>query len=240
MTVVVQAWLERHGPFDAVLDGANIALFGQNFDAGGFAFAQVEATLSTLRSAGLGKRPLLVRSGLTCCHELTNACGRECWMPASADHVCLENRDECCKVDANVACCTGGSGPVILTCPGFALGLSMGPMAAAQVLHESRVNAPWAKQPPARRLLQRLAAEHSFYCAPHGSNDDWYWMYAAVRAGAHGRFASQHFDTPEGSWPSHIPALCARLRWHGFSLHAGGALQVRQAPLHSLLINPTR
>ena len=62
----------------------------------------------------------------------------------------------------------------------------MGPVAAAQVLHESRVNAPWAKQPPARRLLQRLAAERSFYCAPHGSNDDWYWMYAAVRAGAHG------------------------------------------------------
>ena len=62
----------------------------------------------------------------------------------------------------------------------------MGPLSAAQVLHESRVNAPWAKQPPARRLLQRLSAEHSFYCAPHGSNDDWYWMYAAVRAGAHG------------------------------------------------------
>ena len=60
--VVVQAWLERHGPFDAVLDGANIALFGQNFDAGGFAFAQVEATLSKLRSDGLGNRPLLVRS----------------------------------------------------------------------------------------------------------------------------------------------------------------------------------
>ena len=62
--VVAQAWLERHGPFDAVLDGANIALFGQNFDAGGFAFGQVEAALAKLGGDGLGKRPLLVRSGL--------------------------------------------------------------------------------------------------------------------------------------------------------------------------------
>ena len=64
-------------------------------------------------------------------------------------------------------------------------------MAAAQVLHESRVHAPWAKQPPARRLLQRLADEHSFYMAPHGSNDDWYWMYAAVRAGVHASLCSR-------------------------------------------------
>lgn len=96
---------------------------------------------------------------------------------------------------AKLASHTGGSGPVILACPVCAVGLSMISEPAAQVLHESRVNAPWAKQPPARRLLQRLAAEHSFYCAPHGSNDDWYWMYAAVRAGAHGRAASLSFDT---------------------------------------------
>ena len=75
---MVQAWLERHGPFDAVLDGANIALFGQNFDAGGFAFAQVEATLAKLRSDGLGKRPLLVRHTLNYCHDFSDACGREC------------------------------------------------------------------------------------------------------------------------------------------------------------------
>ncbi|KAK9826794.1 hypothetical protein WJX81_001690 [Elliptochloris bilobata] len=112
-----QEWLERHGPFDAVLDGANIALFGQNFGDGGFVFKQVEATLAQLRRDGHAQRPLLV-------------------------------------------------------------------------LHESRTHAPWARRPAARKLLSRLAEEHSFYVAPHGSNDDWYWMYAAVRAGGPGLLVS--------------------------------------------------
>ena len=57
-----QAWLQRHGPFDAVLDGANIALFGQNVDRGAFSFAQIEAALGRLRADGSGMRPLLVRA----------------------------------------------------------------------------------------------------------------------------------------------------------------------------------
>ena len=31
-----KAWLARHGPFGAVIDGANVALYGQNFETGGF------------------------------------------------------------------------------------------------------------------------------------------------------------------------------------------------------------
>lgn len=57
-----QAWLQRHGPFDAVLDGANIALFGQNVDRGAFSFAQIEAALGRLRADSSGMRPLLVRA----------------------------------------------------------------------------------------------------------------------------------------------------------------------------------
>ncbi|GAB4817090.1 hypothetical protein N2152v2_004136 [Parachlorella kessleri] len=34
-------WLERHGPFGAVVDGANVALYGQNFEHGGFTFSQI-------------------------------------------------------------------------------------------------------------------------------------------------------------------------------------------------------
>lgn len=36
-----KAWLERHGPFGAVVDGANVALYGQNFEKGGFNFGQI-------------------------------------------------------------------------------------------------------------------------------------------------------------------------------------------------------
>lgn len=35
-------WLTRHGPFGAVVDGANVALFGQNFESGGFNFGQIK------------------------------------------------------------------------------------------------------------------------------------------------------------------------------------------------------
>lgn len=37
-----RAWLERHGPFGAVIDGANVALYGQNFEKGGFNFGQIK------------------------------------------------------------------------------------------------------------------------------------------------------------------------------------------------------
>ncbi len=36
-----KAWIEEHGPFGAVIDGANVALFGQNFESGGFNFGQI-------------------------------------------------------------------------------------------------------------------------------------------------------------------------------------------------------
>ena len=40
-------WLERHGPFGAVVDGANVALYGQNFEQGGFTFAQIRYSQGT-------------------------------------------------------------------------------------------------------------------------------------------------------------------------------------------------
>ncbi len=46
------------------------------------------------------------------------------------------------------------------------------------------MKAPWARRPAASAALKRLNDMHSFYVAPHGANDDWYWMYAAVQAGA--------------------------------------------------------
>ena len=31
-SIGLQAWLDQHGPFDAVVDGANVGLYGQNWD----------------------------------------------------------------------------------------------------------------------------------------------------------------------------------------------------------------
>ncbi len=37
------SWLEEHGPFGAVIDAANVALYGQNFESGGFNFGQIKS-----------------------------------------------------------------------------------------------------------------------------------------------------------------------------------------------------
>ena len=39
--MLLQAWLDRHEPFDVIVDGANVGMFNQNFVEGGFNFYQV-------------------------------------------------------------------------------------------------------------------------------------------------------------------------------------------------------
>lgn len=52
-----------------------------------------------------------------------------------------------------------------------------------QLLHQSRVKADAAREPRAAALLERLRRDNCIYATPFGSNDDWYWLYAAVNAG---------------------------------------------------------
>ncbi len=54
-----------------------------------------------------------------------------------------------------------------------------------QLLHQSRLNAGAAKKPEAAAFLEDLQRGNQLYAAPFGSNDDWYWLYAAVQAGTH-------------------------------------------------------
>lgn len=56
-----QQWLEKNGPFGLVIDGANLALFGQNFTEGGFHFSQIEAALKHSHEQHPDLKPLLVR-----------------------------------------------------------------------------------------------------------------------------------------------------------------------------------
>ena len=56
----MQAWLEEHGPFGAVIDGANVALYGQNFENGGFSFPQIQVVLKHVRRQHAHLKPLLV------------------------------------------------------------------------------------------------------------------------------------------------------------------------------------
>ncbi|CAH2059812.1 unnamed protein product [Thlaspi arvense] len=99
-----QEWLQRHGPFDAVIDGANMGLVNQR----SFSFFQLNNVVQRLQHISPSKRLPLV------------------------------------------------------------------------ILHKSRVIGGPATYPKNRALLEKWKNAGALYATPPGSNDDWYWLYAAV------------------------------------------------------------
>ncbi|PPR93512.1 hypothetical protein GOBAR_AA27155 [Gossypium barbadense] len=93
-------WLQQHGPFDAVVDGANVALI--NSEA--FNLNQLKNVVNKLQQMSPTKRSPLI------------------------------------------------------------------------ILHRSRI----ARDPNKRKWLERWQRAGVLYATPYGSNDDWYWLYAAV------------------------------------------------------------
>lgn len=66
----MQAWLEQHGPVQALVDGANVALYGQNWERGAFSFGQVKGVLDQLGRQHPDLRPLMVSVGQPPLHGL--------------------------------------------------------------------------------------------------------------------------------------------------------------------------
>ncbi|CAL9039831.1 proteinaceous RNase P 2 [Musa acuminata AAA Group] len=104
-----QDWLDDHDNYDAIVDGANVALYQQNFADGGFSLSQLEAVVGELSKRFENKWPLVI-------------------------------------------------------------------------LHSRRVQA-LMENPHNRQLLVTWKSKGALYTTPSGSNDDWYWLYAAVRLG---------------------------------------------------------
>lgn len=50
-------------------------------------------------------------------------------------------------------------------------------------LHQRRVENGPARKPRNQEMLQKWDAAGELFTTAHGSNDDWYWLYAAVHAG---------------------------------------------------------
>lgn len=50
-------------------------------------------------------------------------------------------------------------------------------------LHQRRVDGGPARKPHNTKLLERWDKAGELFTTAHGSNDDWYWLYAAVHAG---------------------------------------------------------
>ncbi|KAI5592547.1 hypothetical protein BDE02_04G159400 [Populus trichocarpa] len=102
-----QNWLEKHANYEAIMDGANIGLYQQNFAEGGFSISQLDAVIKDLYNQSGKKRPLVI-------------------------------------------------------------------------LHNKRLRA-LLQNPSTRELIQEWIEKDVLYTTPHGSNDDWYWLYAAVK-----------------------------------------------------------
>lgn len=104
-----QEWLDRHGPYDFIVDGANIGLYQRNFADGGFSVSQLSSVVNVLRQRSPKKK----------------------W-------------------------------PLIL-------------------LHNKRARGVPADNPYDKQVIEDWRKAGSLYTTPTGSNDDWYWLYAAVR-----------------------------------------------------------
>ncbi|ONK77599.1 uncharacterized protein A4U43_C02F8350 [Asparagus officinalis] len=104
---IFQEWLEKRADYGAIVDGANIALYQQNFADGGFSLSQLDAVVRELYKRNQSKWPLVI-------------------------------------------------------------------------LHNKRYRA-LMENPSNRQLLDTWRAEGALYTTPNGSNDDWYWLYAAVK-----------------------------------------------------------
>lgn len=55
-------WSERNGPHHVIIDGANVALFGQSTSGLKFQFHQIEKTVAAFRQSHPDKKPLVVRA----------------------------------------------------------------------------------------------------------------------------------------------------------------------------------
>lgn len=104
-----QEWLDHHGPYDFIVDGANVGLYQQNFADGGFSVSQLSSVVNVLRQRSPKKK----------------------W-------------------------------PLIL-------------------LHNKRATGVPADNPYNKQLIEDWRKAGALYTTPAGSNDDWYWLYAAVR-----------------------------------------------------------
>ncbi|ESW22083.1 hypothetical protein PHAVU_005G125600 [Phaseolus vulgaris] len=102
-----QAWLEKHDSYEAIVDGANVGLYQQNFADGGFSISQLDDVVKELYNRSGKKWPLIV-------------------------------------------------------------------------MHNKRLRG-LMENPSSRKLVEEWMKNGALYTTPNGSNDDWYWLFAAVK-----------------------------------------------------------
>lgn len=104
--VSFQEWLDEHGPFEAVVDGANMGLIQRREN---LSFSQLNAVANGLKQMSPSKKMPLI------------------------------------------------------------------------ILHHRRTGEGYANRPVNKQLIENWRKAGALYTTPTGSDDDWYWLYAAVR-----------------------------------------------------------
>ena len=140
-------WVDRHGPFDIIIDAANVGFFGQA-KGGVFTFMQVMELHREVKMKWPNSKPLIILHAKRYQH----------------------------------------------------------------FVRTSRRN---------EEIMQELKKNHEIFATPPGSNDDWYWIYAAVHGGVNGLLVTNDelrdhiFQTLESKnfnrWKlAHQVSLCQR------------------------------
>ncbi|EEE56716.1 hypothetical protein OsJ_06217 [Oryza sativa Japonica Group] len=107
-----QKWLEKHGPFDAVVDGANVGLFSHKHISLSlylFLTGQINIVADVIRQRFQSRKLPLI------------------------------------------------------------------------VVHNRHLTGERMQKPSNRKLVEKWKLSNAIYATPTGSNDDWYWLYAAIR-----------------------------------------------------------
>ena len=183
-------WLARRGPLPYLVDGANVGMYNQNFQESRFNFNQVEKAMNALRP--LARDTHAARR---------DACGEPAPAPAPSTATEPKRAGDSPPGDSPPGDSPpgdGNGGDDAAGAPAAAEDLGLtdagdidvdalvsrpGVDAPVNFLHVRRVRGGPANHPRAKALLDGWKRCGELFVCPAGSNDDWYWLYAAVASG---------------------------------------------------------
>jgi len=155
---LMQAWLDRHGPFDVIVDGANVGLYNQNFSDGGFSFFQVCDSIGEAVNLWLMQVLVEVISQLLVVFRLL--------LSFYSPWLFLLVVESCILRVQNVGLQLNS----VVNGIKVKLGLKKEPLI---LLHHKRTKGGAAASPSGSKALNRWKEANSIYTTPTGSNDDW-------------------------------------------------------------------
>lgn len=189
-------WLNRRGPLPYLVDGANVGMYNQNFQTSGFNFNQVEKVMNALRPlardthgarrAACGgdaepepeaaAKPKEGGDG----ESKAEAEGEsKAEAEGNTEENMEENTEEMTEEQRNLDAGLTSIGDIDIT----NLTKNPGVNTPVNFLHVRRVRGGPANHHRSKQLIDGWKRCGELFVCPQGSNDDWYWLYAAVASG---------------------------------------------------------